>query len=204
MRRHVVANFERRKIAVAWLSFQPDGSISFGLQDRTYISPRMRIRSGIWNAYNRQRATFEIESDPSALEPVRNPHFTYHPPGLFHLKANNDRSNADEDIFNAPARVAVAVDQDGEMDWIRAISNPLASIASGGIRHGGETVEELAINIPLPNASVCIAIDFIRPEAVGFADNLSCWTMPWGTEAIRVTASFTTTRIATLAWFHDR
>src|SRR3972149_1021589 len=96
MRKYLVCDVADRRIAIAWLSFQPDNSISFGLNDRTYISPRFRDRIFIWNAYNRICTIYEVPTDPEALEPVERPHFTYHPDVMFHLKSNNDLIKEDQ------------------------------------------------------------------------------------------------------------
>jgi hypothetical protein len=53
MRKQLCCDTPSRRIRVGWVSFQPDGSISFGLNDRAYISPKFKTQSMIWNAYNR-------------------------------------------------------------------------------------------------------------------------------------------------------
>ncbi len=188
---------------LAWLSFQPDGAISFGLRDRAFVPKRLRVSQGIWNAYNRKRARFEIGIDSAASDTVMNPHFTFHPPGLLHLKGNEDRSTLGEDIFRAVARVEVAVDQDGELPWIRAVTAPLRSLPAQGSRTDGIMEDEWTLMIPTRECSVCIAIDFIRPTAVGQMDHESCWSVAWGVVALRVKAAFTFPQEATLSWVHD-
>jgi hypothetical protein len=49
-----------RTLGVGYVSFQADGSISFGLKDKTYVSPDLGARIGLWNAYN--QVTIEYES----------------------------------------------------------------------------------------------------------------------------------------------
>jgi hypothetical protein len=203
MRKFITAQAGAISRRVAWLSFQPDGSISFGLNDRAFVPRRLRIVQGIWNAYNRRRARFELGMDQAALETVQNPHFTFHPPGLFHLKANEDRVQDEQEVFRGVARVGVAVDQDGEMPWIRAISAPLHRLPEGGVRNDGIVEDEWLFRTTSERNSVSIAVDFIRPEAVGHMDNDSCWSVAWGAVAIRVKAAFTFPRDATLSWMYD-
>lgn len=203
MRKQIAASIAGRKVRVGWLSFQPDGSVSFGLTDRTYIAPRLRQRIGIWNAYNRVKIHYELESDPSALDPVQNPHFTYHPPGIFHLKSNADAASEGEAVFEGIARVAIAVDQDTFMPWARAISAPLTSLPTGGNRNDGIPTEEFLVTIPMENASLCMAVDFIREESKSLYENLSCWCVTWNDVTVRTTLSFTYPHIPTLSWFHS-
>jgi hypothetical protein len=74
--------------SVAWLSLQSDGSISVGLTDRTFVSPTFQARNFVWNLYNRVELEYIVAHTPEALEPVPNPHLTFHPPIYFHLRAN--------------------------------------------------------------------------------------------------------------------
>jgi hypothetical protein len=53
LRKNITFNFAGQPKGIAWLSFQPDGSISCGLRDRTYVSPRFQDRISLWNVYNR-------------------------------------------------------------------------------------------------------------------------------------------------------
>ena len=89
MHKQLQANHAGRLVNVGYVSFQEDTSISFGLTDRTFIAPRHRERRRfVWNAYNRITVQYVIPNDPGALLPVQNPHFTYHPSSMFHLKSN--------------------------------------------------------------------------------------------------------------------
>jgi hypothetical protein len=202
LRKHLTCDVNGNRVRIAWLSFQPDGSISFGLQDKTFISPSLKIRQGVWNAYNRHRLKFELPSDPSALVQIRNPHFTYHPPGLFHLKANKG-SAASDDIFKGIARIAVALDQQLVVPWIRAVTAPLAQLSGGGIRPDSIDTEELVLDVPSEKNSACVAVDFVKPECQGRIENMSCWCVPWHDVAVKITLSFTLPQVPTLTWRHD-
>src|SRR5262245_59629907 len=56
----------------------------------------MRERIGLWNVYNRVGIQYVVPTNPAALEPVPNPHFTFHPAIKFHLKSDQDRASKDE------------------------------------------------------------------------------------------------------------
>jgi hypothetical protein len=100
MLKHLTCQAPNRFIRLAWLSLPPNGDVSFGLNDKTYISPRFKGRNYVWSAFNRVTAEYEVASDPNTLEPVKNPHFTFHQPGYFHLKSDKDRAQEDEALFD--------------------------------------------------------------------------------------------------------
>jgi hypothetical protein len=193
MRKHIVGDVNGRKFSIAWLSFQPDGSISFGLQDRTYISPRSRARIGLCIAIQ-----YVIPSDPNALEPVINPHFTFHPSVHFHLRADRD-----EQIFQAIADVQIVLEQDGIMPWIRAVSAPLGQLAYGGRRKDSIDVEEWIVQVGSVEASIRVELDFIKSNCVGGSDDLSRKSFVWHDIGVRVSIAFTYPQVATLSWFHS-
>lgn len=203
MRKYLVCDAPGRRIAVAWLSFQPDNSISFGLNDRTYISPRFRDRISIWNAYNRVCTIYEVSTDPSALEAVQNPHFTYHPDIMFHLKSNDDLIREDQAIFQGIADVPITLEQDYQMPWIRAVSAPLKTLQMRSARPDGIDSEDLVLSVPDEQNSVRIELDFVKPTATGqLSGYRSQWCIPWGKVAIKIRLAWTYPQIATLAWFH--
>jgi hypothetical protein len=198
MRKHIVCELYGRRIPIAWISLQPTGFISFGLQDRTYISPRFRAQHYVWSAFNRTKIEYYIRSDPSAFEAVTNPHFTFHPPGFFHLRANGD-----EPLFEGINLVDVSVHQDGSMPWLRAISAPIKQLRSSNRRSNGIQNEDLLVKIPSENSSIQVNLDFISRDTVGKFDHDSRWSFQWHDVALQVTVSFTYPQIATLWWFHS-
>jgi hypothetical protein len=95
VRKSIVSECKGRRPSIAWLSFQPDGSISFGLNDRAFYSPRLGASVGVFNAYNRVRLEYVVTKDGAGMKPIKNTHFTYHPSIIqFHLTGNGD-----EDVF---------------------------------------------------------------------------------------------------------
>ena len=205
IRKFICAQTGDQLIRIGWLSLQPDEahSISFGLSDKTYISPRFRGRHMIWNLYNRITLKYEVESDPQALEPVRNPHFTFHPMMMFHLKSNADRAGKDESIFEGLMPIVMYLQQQRCVPWIRATSSPLNQMRVTGARLDSVPVENLVLKVPSPELSVQVALDFVRIEDVGTNDHASRWSYAWGDVALQLTAAFTYPRIATLAWSHS-
>ena len=151
------------------------------------------------NYYNRAKIEYFVPSSPEELEQVTSPHFTFHPPHWFHLRANKE-----EALFEAIADLDLTLRQDHEMPWIRAFSGPLNSLKSGGTRQDRVVADSLTIQVPTGHASLRIAIDFVTLQAANHIGDASCWHLPWHNVALRVTLAFTYPRIATLWWFHFR
>jgi hypothetical protein len=206
MRKQITFEHLGRRAGIAWLSFQPNGSISCGLKDRTFVSPRFRDRIGIWSAYNRYTISYEVGSNPDALVPVNNPHFTFHPAMTFHLKGQLDISSKGEDLFSAIADVAIVLEQQSEMPWLRLISQPISNLplASKG-RDDGIENSELVFIAPaiMENASASIDVDFIRASDVSTISNSNSWQCVWHGLGLRVKFGVKSPQIATLAWFHS-
>jgi hypothetical protein len=190
-----------RRINIGWVSFQEDGSISFGLNDRTYISPKFRARIGVWSAYNRVGIRYAIPSDQAALEPVQNPHFSFHPPGQFHLKEHN--AKPDDVLFHGIALVDLTVRQQSRMPWLRAVSAPFSSLRPQRFRSGRAATDEMVMHVPDERLSAWIDLDFVSPETAPRIGNQSTCCVVWRDVALRISLGFTGPRIATLSWFHS-
>jgi hypothetical protein len=205
MRKQVAFAHQGRRVGIAWLSFQPDGSISCGLRDRTYIAPYLRERVSIWNAYNRIGIEYVVPTDPSTLLPVNNPHFTFHPPATFHLKSNDAFSSKDQDIFKGIADMNIVLDQQPEMPWLRLTSQPLTELPEAGApREDGPSNSELIYHVPeiALGASAIVDIDFIRVQDVKADHDTSPWEFAWHGVGVRIRTGFGPPEIATLSWFH--
>jgi hypothetical protein len=165
----------------------------------------MRERIGIWNLYNRIGIRYVVPTDPAALEPVLNPHFTFHPRAKFHLKSNKDLASKDESIFEGMADVGLVLTQQEEMPWIRITSKPLSGLLEAGTgRADGIANDDLVCTVPVVVAepSASIEIDFIRPANVQENREYSPWEFIWGEVGLRIKAGYIAPQIATLSWFH--
>jgi hypothetical protein len=165
----------------------------------------MRERIGIWNLYNRVGIEYVMPSDPETLEPVLNPHFTFHPALKFHLKCDRDRASKDEAIFEGIAEVRMVLYQQEEMPWLRITSRPLSELPDPSTaRNDGIVNDELIYGVPIivAAASARVEIDFIRPANVRENREHSPWEFVWGEVGLRITAGYVSPQIATLSWFH--
>ena len=59
---------------LGWVNLQPDGSISVGLADRAFISPRFHARQFLWNAYKSVTVQYVVPHGLKGLRPVTNLH----------------------------------------------------------------------------------------------------------------------------------
>lgn len=192
-----------RFVRVAYLSLQPGGDVSFGLQDRTFISPRFKVRKFVWSMYNRVTAEYEIGSDANALEQVKNPHFTFHAPHLFHLKSNKDRVRKDDQLFAGICPVDIVIQQQGRMPWLRATTKPLRDYRSAGMRWTSVPTNDMPFNAHSEDISVKIELDFIKLSDVGVNDGISTRSYAAGNVGVEMSASMTNPTSATLSWFHE-
>jgi hypothetical protein len=186
--KQLVCQTPTRRVNLGWISFQADGSISFGLNDKTYISPKFKVIHGVWSAYNRVKVQYRIPSDPTTLEAVNNPHFTYHPPISFRLKENS--ASNDDALFFAIADLDLTLRQEFKMPWLRATSAPISTLRSQRPRSGARPPDEFMIDIPDERLSVNMDLDFF-PSGQAFLDTNSTWYVAWSGAMLRTSMSFT-------------
>lgn len=206
MRKLIIFEHQGRRLGVVWLSFQPNGSISCGLRDRTFVSPRFKDRIGLWNAYNRITIKYDAPTDPRALVPVTNPHFTFHPPATFHLKGQLDLSSKNEDLFDGIADVQTVLHLERRMPWLRLVSKPLDEMNdSGPARRDGIETSDLAVSVPVLvwRASAVIDVDFIHLDDVLVNNATNQWDFRWHSVGLRVRASYASPQTSVLSWFHS-
>jgi hypothetical protein len=194
-----------RRISLGWLSFQPDGSISCGLSYNTFISPKLKGRHFSWNLFKEIQLQDQVPSDPSALEPVHNPLFTYQPQRhWFQLMANTVRE--EHELFAAIVDMELTLRQQSRMPWIRAVSAPLVTLPTHAFRSPEGPVEEFIMFVPGEHLSACIELTFEKSSASELRWDQTTWCIAWHNVALRIRLSFMGPRIATLSWFqfHSR
>jgi hypothetical protein len=201
MLKHLCCDTPTRRARIAWVSFMPGGHISVGLNDKTYVAPRFKGQIFLWNAYNRVRTSYEVPSDPTGCDHVKNPHFTYHPDVWFHLKPSRKKHGGT--LFEAIADVPIMLHQDSWVPWILAVSSPIQKLPSGGKRPGRIVTDELVIQSSTENVSIRIEVDFVKPEHCDVREARGWeWAYAWGKVGLRVRMFLTNPQIATLGWVH--
>jgi len=194
----VVAAYKDSERSVGWVSLQPDGAVSVGLSDRTFVAPSFRARNFLWNVNNRVTLEYRVAHEPGAMEPVVNPHLTFHPPIYFHLRENNQ-----VELWAGMADVAIMLEQDGIVRWVRFVSKPFTELkATGPLRDPSRTTIR-KVSVPDTEHSIGLGVDFVRrpgeapPEWV--TKNLVGATAGVG---IDIHTSILPPQTSTLAWLH--
>lgn len=193
---HAVLGADTR--AVAWISLQPDGSISVGLSDRVFISPSFRERQFVWNLYNRITVEYLVAHTPQALKAIANPHLTFHPPIRFHLRENNS-----EVLFAGIAEPRLMLTFDERVPWIRFTSKEFTKLKAAGAPRSQYNTQDIDIQIPHEQCSIAIGIDFVRPDATPATDTLMSRIITWHEHCVHVFALTKPPQVATLSWFHQ-
>ena len=184
--------------AVGWLSLQQDGSISVGLNDRTFISPHFKSRQLVSNLYNRIRTTYLVPNSPQALIPISNPHLTFHPPHYFHLHANKD-----EELFTGIAEVSMFLTQQERVPWVRFVSGPVRTLMQAGAVRDPANTTILKVSVLSDGCSIGIGIDFVRPGDNRKHGGLLDEFLDWESHRIHLFLESLPLQISTLAWCHE-
>ena len=183
---------------IAWVSLQPDGSISVGLADRAFISPQFHARQSVWNAYNRVTVQYLVPHSPNELATVTNPHLTFHPPIYFHLRANND-----VELFAGIAEVEIMLSQDGRVPWIRFASKPVRDIPLAQPPRDPDRTRVLHVPLVSPDASVGLSVDFVRPAEDRPSGGLIDEFVDCGQNRLHISCEARAAQQASLAWYHQ-
>ena len=188
-----------RRVQIGWLSLQPDGAISFGSNQKTFIAKKDKIRIPIWSAYNRVELKFDAVHSPDELEGIRNPHFTFHPDIRFHLKDDITVKNA---IFEGLADPIMSVSQQGKMPWARLISSLVRNLPDQKqARSSAQETTVCSIKYPSEEISAVIEVDFL-PFGT-FARTLNDFIFEWHKVTVRVAMFVTYPQLPRLYWFHS-
>lgn len=184
--------------SVGWISLQPDGAISVGLNDRAFVSPTFRARNFVWNLYNRVTLEYLIPHSPDTLEPVPNPHLTFHPPIYFHLRANGK-----DELFAGIAEPRLMLHADETVPWLRFVSKPINELSRASAPRSPKKTTVETITVPDANCSFGLGVDFVRPEHVenrnlSWSNYFNC-----GEHRIHAFAEPLPPQIPTLSWYHQ-
>lgn len=201
MQVHLCAKSKNRRVKAAWLSLQPDGSISFGLTDKTFVAPKFMGRFGVFNLYNQVEAAFLIRGDSVGLRKITEPHFTFHPPTLFHL-TGKDRNHSIE-VFRGINDVELTVSQHGHLRWLRAISPPMSQMKTYGARNDNLRTTVLTADVESEELTIGVSLDFVKPGVVDGQVADTVRFIDHGAIRIRCEISVHPLQIPTLAWFHS-
>jgi hypothetical protein len=191
--------------AVAWISQLPDGSISVGLNGGDFLCPVFHARQYVWNAYNRVQTQYFVPSDGTVAQTVRDPHFTFHPATLFHLRESKKAI-----LFEGIMEPRMALRDQSELVWLRLASRRLGTLKDVSTSRPADRVLELLVDDD--DCSLGVSIDFIAPhvavEPSGHVAVIECaaedpTTIYVERVRVRVAVERLATQQATLRWFHE-
>ena len=184
--------------SVGWLSLQPDGAISVGLTDRAFISPTFRTRNFVWNLYNRIKLEYLVAHTPDTLQPVPNPHLTFHLPIYFHL-----RTNGKDELFAGIAEPRLMLHDMETVPWLRFVSKPVVDLSvAKSPREPEKTTVEL-LQVASPDQSIALGVDFVRATHTATSSSLWGRCFDCGEHRIHVFIETRPAQLATLAWYHQ-
>jgi hypothetical protein len=197
----LTAEVNKQPCRIGWISLQPDGSVSVGLNDRAFVSPDFKAQNFVWSVYNRETIQYLVQSDPATLRPVPQPHLNFHPPHWFHLRGNGGKK-----LFEGIGDLPLMLRQDGIVPWIRFVSKRVAKLPGAGLPRNPERTRTIAIPLSTADCSVGLAVDFLRadldpPHA---EELLVSEAIEWRGYKLLVSAVTPASQIATLSWFHQR
>lgn len=152
-----------------------------------------------FGVFNRAKMQYRVPSDSDTLEPIKNPHFTYHPPFSFRLKEHKARN--DDALFCGIADLDLTLRQQRKMPWLRAISAPLHTLHSQRGYRDAATLEEWILEVPSECLSINMDLNFLLANK-RYIDAPSRWHFAWSGVVLQASMSFTYPRAAELSWFH--
>lgn len=189
---------------VGWVSLQPKGSLSVGLGDKTFLSPDFNVQNFVWSAFNRVTVQYHVQPDAKNLKLIRNPHLSFHPPHLFHLKGSKQK-----ELWEGIGDLGLMLKQDGRVPWIRFISKRVSELQTAGLpeKHDRSKKIEIGsfeINPRSDQSSIGLALDFLPLGAnVDEREFIASAVYPCEGYSLHIHAAEMPAQIATLAWFHQ-
>ncbi len=160
-----------------WVSFSPKESISVGFLDNTFVVPKLISRNGRTEGESAQILDFEATH---GAESVRNPHFTLHPPGYFHLKSESGTVLCEALVWTEPSP-----GHEGS-PWLRFVSNPIRTLPPFRQPAHGCTVQVYMLIPPREDCSAAVHVDFVRkPGLAHLGEQKVAHYFMWGQVVLR-------------------
>ena len=132
------------------------------------------------------------------VEAITNPHFTFHPPGYVHLRANGQ-----DELFAGLLMIDLMVEQDGRFPWIRFISSPVETLTGFQGGRGTGNAEIIRLLAPSGKCSIELAVDFVSPGATFSTQTGRFETfLEWHNRVLHFVAHHQSARRSTLSWNH--
>jgi len=190
---------DRRRIG--WIGIQPDGSVSVGLNDRTFIARDSESRQFVWSAFNRRTVQYLVPDEGTPVKGVRNPHLTFHPPGWFQLGVTKGKKP-----FQGIGDLQVMLSQDGIVPWVRFVSRSFSRIKSAAEVRNPQRTQSIEIVVTSPECSIGLGVDFLRPDfgaPVHPSEHIHRQIIKCANYNLLVFAEVLPAQRPTLSWYHQ-
>jgi len=185
---------------IGWISLQPDGSVSVGLNDRAFVSPDFNAKNFVWSAFNREKLQYLVPTLRDGLKGIRNPHLTFHPPHWFHLRETSGKR-----LFEGIGDLGLMLKQDGIVPWIRFVSKQVSKLNVSAMPRHPQRTSTITTRPDTEDCSIGLGVDFIRTDIAPQTDNLlSSNFIDYGEFRLHISTIMLPTQIATLSWYHQR
>lgn len=156
-----------------WISLTPRGFISVGFPDHTFEARSLLI------SHNdvRYLETVDVAASYSQTA-IKNPHFTFHPPGHFHLKSEDGTVLYERVIF---------ADEDSK--WLKFVSKNIESLPYYLQPPHGREVQIFKLVSPRSDCSVAVDIDFVKtPGPTHLESKKISHYLSWGQITLKIVA----------------
>ncbi len=185
---------------IGWISLQPGGSVSVGLNDRAFVSPDFKAQNFVWSAFNRETIHYLVPTARDSLRGIRNPHLTFHPPHWFHLRETGGKR-----LFEGIGDLKLMLEQDGTVPWVRFVSKQVSKLGAVARPRKPERTRIITVRTETEECSVGLGVDFVRTDVAPLADGLLSSELVDCTEfKLHVSTVKLPVQIATLSWYHQR
>lgn len=177
--------------------------ISVLLSDDSFIAEGdLKARLMIWNVDNRVPYLFSRKHNPKTDLPVKNPHFSYHPPSEFHLTSNKGMPY----LYRGIMHLELMLHQETVIPWLKIVTKPVSRMSPYFKERACDHVTEVS-----QDCSLEIAVDILKEKSNDYVlqiplDLTKTSSIDWGNEELISTAYFsfavkeTEPQEPTLAW----
>lgn len=163
-----------------------------GFPDKAFVVPNWMNRNEL--THDSASATLDL-AKTHGPESIRNPHFTLHPPGHFHLKSENGTVLCEALVWTEPPP-----GQDVS-PWLRFVSNPIATLPPFKRPAHGRAARIYTLTPRREDSSAAIHIDFVRSSSTThLADEKVAHYFTWGEVTVRVLAFHVDAQAAELGY----
>src|SRR5262249_3328922 len=153
----LVVKYKDKEKNLLWISLQDDGSVSVGLLGQTLVFDAFTSERELEDGARQFRQT-DLRSTHS-MAAMRDPHFTLHPGGYFHLRSRNHPPLVAGLVWTIPEPSAIT------SPWIRFISDPVKDLSSPQPLQPTRKTTIQTLLVESDECSIAVNFDFVDERA---------------------------------------